>query len=126
MVWKDGKVLLHQRKSAHGEGEYSFPGGHLEMGESLEECAKREVREEAGIEIQNIRFFNVTNIPGLEKHYVTLGIEADWQSGEPSVMEPDKCVSWGWYDPKVLPEPLWKYTALMFDTLQNGTVFFDL
>ena len=57
MVLKDGKVLLGKRKGSHGEGEYAFPGGHLEYMESFEDCAKREVREECGVEIENLRSY---------------------------------------------------------------------
>ncbi|TSC60080.1 MAG: excinuclease ABC subunit A, partial [Parcubacteria group bacterium Gr01-1014_107] len=49
---KDGKVLLGKRKGSHGVGEYAFPGGKLEYLESFGECARREVREECGIEIK--------------------------------------------------------------------------
>lgn len=55
-VMRNGQVLIGKRKGAHGEGEYSFPGGHLEYMESFEGCARRETQEETGIEIQNIRF----------------------------------------------------------------------
>jgi len=54
IVIKDNKVLLGKRKNSHGEGSWCFPGGHLEFNESLENCAKREVLEETGIEIKNI------------------------------------------------------------------------
>jgi 8-oxo-dGTP diphosphatase len=56
MVLKNGKVLIGKRKGAHGAGEWAWPGGHLEYMESFEDCARREVMEETGIEIHNIRF----------------------------------------------------------------------
>ena len=51
IVVRDGKVLLGKRRGAHGEGSWSFPGGHLEFNELLEICAKREAKEETGLEI---------------------------------------------------------------------------
>ena len=54
MIFKDNKVLFGKRKGSHGEGEYAFPGGHLDYMETIEDCAKRETFEETGIEIENI------------------------------------------------------------------------
>lgn len=108
IVIKNDKVLLGKRKNAHGDGSWSFAGGHLEKNESLEECAKREVMEEAGITIKNIKPLTFTNdiFEKEEKHYITLFLTADYDAGEVRVMEPEKCDGWEWFDWNDLPQPL--------------------
>ena len=126
MVLKDGKVLLGKRKNAHGAGEYSFPGGHLEYKESFEDCARRETREEAGIEIENVRFLRLMNLKDYApKHYVDIGMVADWKSGEPRIMEPDKFEDWNWYDLDNLPSPLFATEPSYFEALKTGRNFWD-
>ena len=108
IVVKGDKVLLGKRKDAHGNGTWSFPGGHLEFGEELEDCATREVAEETGIEIKNIRFAAVTNdiFPEEGMHYITVYMLCDHKSKEPAVMEPNKCEAWEWFEWDALPSPL--------------------
>lgn len=126
MIWKDGKVLMGKRKATHGEGEYAWPGGHLEFNETFEECARRETLEEAGIEIKNVRFLRLVNLRDYGKHYVDIGIIADWKSGEPQVLEPEKCEGWDWYDPEDLPVPLFKAIPYYLEALRTGKNCFDL
>lgn len=106
IVIKEGKVLMGLRKGAHGEGTWSFPGGHLEFGETLKQCALREVGEEVGIEIANLRHGEYTNdvFEKEDKHYITLYIVADWIAGEPKVLEVDKCEKWAWFSWDDMPE----------------------
>lgn len=108
IVVKDGKILLGKRKNSHGDGAWSFPGGHLEFGESWEECAKRETTEETGINIKNIRFGTVTNdiFQTEEKHYITIFMLSDYDFGEVQIMEPEKCEKWDWFSWDQLPQPL--------------------
>lgn len=107
IVVRDGKVLLGKRKGAHDSGTYAFPGGHLEFGESWEACTRREVKEETGMDVINSKFEAVTNdiFEGQDKHYITIFMRAEC-SGEPRVMEPDKCEDWGWFSWDKLPRPV--------------------
>src|SRR5438046_2793979 len=113
LVFKNGKILLGKRKGGYSSGEYGGVGGHLEHLESFEECAKRETMEEAGIKIKNIKFSCLINLTAYApKHYVDIGLVADWESGEPQVLEPDKVEGWGWYDIDNLPQPIFAVEPL--------------
>ncbi len=108
IISRKGKILLGKRRNAHGEGTWCCPGGHLEYGESLEACARRETREETGLEIMNIRRGTFTNdlFKKEGKHYVTLFMLADCDQGAPEVYEPEKCERWAWFSREDLPRPL--------------------
>lgn len=126
MIFKNDKVLLGKRKGSHGSGEYSFPGGHLEYMEGFSECAKRETKEECGIEIDNIRFLYLHNLTEYApKHYVHIGLIADWKSGEPEVLEPNKCESWDWYELDNLPSPLFKTCPFSIESYQTKKQYWD-
>lgn len=107
-VIKGGKVLLGKRKNAHGEGTWSFPGGHLEYNESWENCAIRETFEETGLSIKNVRFGTVTNdlFHKEQKHYITIIMLSDYDRGDLCLMEPDKCEQWEWFTWDKLPSPI--------------------
>jgi len=108
LVWHDRKVLLGRRRGAHGAESWSFPGGHLEFGETWEACAVREVREETGLELAAISFAAVTNDVFSEegKHYITLFMQGHARSNAAVLREPDKCEGWAWFDWSALPSPL--------------------
>lgn len=126
MIFKDGKVLAGKRKGVLGGGEYAFTGGHLEYMESFEDCARRETLEEAGITIKNVRFLSLGNIKEFSpSHYVGIGIVADWESGEPQVLEPDKRENWDWCDLDSFPEPIFQPAKLMLDAYKEGRIYND-
>ncbi|OGG59720.1 hypothetical protein A2765_03985 [Candidatus Kaiserbacteria bacterium RIFCSPHIGHO2_01_FULL_56_24] len=126
LIFKDGKILIGKRKSELGNGEWAWPGGHLEHLESIVECAKREAREETGIEIDNVRFLRLVNMKQYApKHYIDIGLIADWKSGEPKIMEPDKVEVWEWRALDDLPEPLFAAEPYYLEALKTGQNFFD-
>ena len=55
-VIKDGNILLIDKKTGIGKGKINGPGGKLEDGESPEQCARREVREELGIHVYDLQY----------------------------------------------------------------------
>lgn len=98
IIRKEGKVLLGKRINAHHANVWAVPGGHLEFGETLAQCAQREVMEEVGIEIKNIKRGPYTEdvFKKEEKHYITIFMIADYKRGIVSLRESDKCEGWKW------------------------------
>jgi len=84
-------------------------------GESFEECAAREVKEETGMDIGKSEFLTVTNNVMLEQpkkcHYVTIfmrsvvGVDME-EEQVPQNLEPNKCDGWEWFEWDHLPHPL--------------------
>jgi len=107
-VLKDDKFLMQQRKGAHGAGTWSTPGGKLEFGESFEETAQRETKEETDLTITNIELAGVANnfFPKDTKHYVTIWMVSDYESGTARITEPEKCSAQAWHTFDDLPTPL--------------------
>src|SRR5688500_2770159 len=93
LIIKDNKILFGKRRSNlhHGDGYWGLVGGHLEFNETPEQCALREVAEEVGVSVKNIRLGPFTNdiFPQEGKHYVTLFVIAEYDSGEVELKEPD-------------------------------------
>jgi 8-oxo-dGTP diphosphatase len=107
-IIKDGKVLLGRRKGGIASGYWGPPGGKLEFGEELSECADRETLEEAGIKIKNLKFSAVVNDYSKKEkwHYTSVCYVADYASGVVTIMEPDLCSEWRWIDWNHMPKPL--------------------
>ena len=95
------RVFAGTRIGSHGAGTVALPGGHLEMYETWEGCARREVREETGLAVHNVRFGHVTNDPmeAEGRHYVTVFMTAECVDREaaPENCEPHKCEGWDSY-----------------------------
>jgi 8-oxo-dGTP diphosphatase len=97
-----GCVLISERLSSHGKGSYQLPGGHLEYGESFEECAKRELAEETNLDCSSFKLIHVTNTifseeEGGPKQYVTLFLKGIIDDDSTlKCLEPQKNSDWIW------------------------------
>lgn len=89
VVVRDGQVLMIKRGKAPRLGEWSIPGGTQELGETVRETAAREVLEETGVAIANLRLIDVVDAFGrhpdgrLRTQWTLVDFAADWVSGEP-------------------------------------------
>jgi len=88
VVFKEDKVLLVLRAKPPAENRWTIPGGSVELGETLQEAAEREILEETGLTIQAgkpVYTFDVIERDPKGKilfHYVIVDLAADYVSGE--------------------------------------------
>ncbi|MBP5859079.1 NUDIX hydrolase [Marivibrio halodurans] len=123
VVLKDGDagplVLLVKRAKPPRQGQWSLPGGRQELGETIRETARREVREETGVEIADLRLLDVidsiTPDPAAPAgppvfHYTLIDFSARWASGDPRAG--DDAAEAIWADTARLADyDLWDETA---------------
>ncbi|ANU24098.1 NUDIX hydrolase [Planococcus donghaensis] len=111
LVDPNGRLLLEERKFP--EGLWGLPGGLMELGESTEDTAKREVLEETGISVEELKLINVYSGPsqfvvaknGDEYYVVTTAYYSDMYSGELTV-DQEESISFKFFSPEELPDRL--------------------
>jgi len=131
MILKGNKVLLGKRHEdpekasslLKGEGTWTMPGGKLDFKETFEEGAKREVMEETGIELNDVKVICVNNDMVEDAHFVTIGLFSDDFKGEARIMEPDEITEWQWFDLDNLPEPLFFPSAEILENYKQNKFY---
>ncbi|MHC1743690.1 MAG: NAD(+) diphosphatase [Syntrophobacteraceae bacterium] len=96
-----GDELLLARAQRFPEGFYSVLAGFVEAGETLEECACREIREEVGVEVANIRYFGSQSWPF--PHSLMIGFTAEYAGGEIRP-DPSEIADARWFRSDRLPD----------------------
>jgi len=101
-------VLLTLRERAPEAGCWSIVGGKVDFLERLEQCAVREAREEAGVEVELVGLLCVTDhlLPGEEQHWVAPAYLGRIVSGDARNCEPDKTREVRWFELGSVPENL--------------------
>lgn len=100
VVTRGDKVLLVQRSKPPGIGKWGFPGGHLEMGETVGECAVRELREETGIDADTVRVLTAFDFIARDdggrpvRHYTLIAVLCDWRAGDGATLEDASALGW--------------------------------
>jgi len=99
-VLRDDKILLSHNASFIGN-LHSIIAGFVDPGETLEECVEREIMEEVGIQVNNIKYFG--SQPWPFPNSLMIGFTADYKSGEITI-DGKEISEAGWYDVNSLPE----------------------
>ena len=126
IVNAQGEILLGKRCGQHAPF-WSIPGGHLDEGETFEQCAQREIAEETGLMIAPPRFIGISN--NLQtwraegKHTVSVCLQTQHPGGTPERKEPDKCAEWRWCSPNALPEPHFEASRNAIDLWLNQNLY---
>ena len=95
VVFKSSRFLLVQRGREPGRGMYAFPGGRVEKGESLESAARRELREETGLDAGTLRPVRQVTIDGSQGRFLLHVFQADSVTGV--LAAGDDALMAGWY-----------------------------
>ena len=114
LVKKDGKFLL-VRQNQGNSNVYTCPAGFLEPGESIEDCAIREVKEVCGISITNIKYCSSQQWPYPDQ--LLIGVTADWAEGE-LVSQRNELDEAKWFLPDNLP-PVPKAGSMVYELIKN-------
>jgi mutator protein MutT len=88
IVFRDGAVLLVKRGAEPNAGRWSLPSGLLEIGETVEAAAVREIFEETRVRVRPIRVFDVSDFIRIEGrrvrwHYSLIDLLCEYVDGEP-------------------------------------------
>ena len=123
---RDGKICMLRRvNTGWMDGKYGFPAGHKETGESFLDCAIREVKEEAGVDVQkqDLEFVHMVHKYSNEDENrcraEVFFVCRNWE-GEPSINEPEKSDDLRWFSVGDLPDTVIPYLKTAVQNIQDG------
>lgn len=110
IVVRNGRVLLVRRGRPPNAGQWAIPGGKQRLGETLQQAAEREIREETGIVIRagepvyTFEHMERDANGAIRYHYVVVDLAADYVGGEPEAGDDAAAARWvAWEEMAALP-----------------------
>jgi ADP-ribose pyrophosphatase YjhB (NUDIX family) len=115
VVWRGDEVLLIKRGKPPRQDTWSLPGGRQELGETVAEAARREVREETGLEVvvhdvvAVVDSIHRDDEGRIQYHYTLIDVLAEWDAGEAVAADDATAVAWATLD-ELAQYELWSET----------------
>ncbi|TWD72507.1 ADP-ribose pyrophosphatase YjhB (NUDIX family) [Kribbella amoyensis] len=122
----DEVLMLLRANTGYMDGYWAVPAGHVERGESVLEAARREVREEVGVEIDPADLVPLTAMHRTGGTGLPIDERVDFffttsrWTGEPRIVEPDKAAGLDWYSLDKLPDPVVPHEARVLAGVRDG------
>ncbi len=125
---KDEKVLLSRRfQTGYMDGHYSLPAGHVDEGETVEDCLVREVEEEIGVRIKKK---DISLVHVVHRKEVDIRLDffytANGFLGKVRNAEPDKCDDLRWFKLDQLPDNILPYIKQAIEKSRQQTLYSDI
>ncbi|WGS52101.1 NUDIX domain-containing protein [Paraburkholderia sp. D15] len=119
-------LFLQRANTGFRDGQYALIAGHLEPGESIEACAIRESKEEAGVTIApGALEFKLVMRRDSDTNRISFFFSCREWEGVPTNMEPHKCSGFVWAKPENPPAPTVDYVADALVQIRNGVMLSD-
>lgn len=117
------EVLLQLRgETGYMNDHWAAAAGHVERGETAHDAARREVREEIGVEVGDLHLRTImqrtARAEAIDERIDFFFTTTDWR-GEPRVMEPRKCQRLGWFPLDALPERVVPHERWVLEHLEE-------
>lgn len=97
------QLLLGKRLNGYKDGYYGAPGGRVEVGEKIIDCARRELKEEIGVQATELRYLGFVKENQGAFDFIHFICTVNIGDQLPECTEPDKCEGWEWFDLDKLP-----------------------
>lgn len=123
---EEGKVLLLRRfNTGYQDGMYSLVAGHLEGGETAEQCIIREAKEEADINLlqEDLQVKHIMHRLAKDREYMDVYVAAGKWNGAIQNMEPHKCDDLSWFPLDSLPDNTLEEVAFALKNMEQGVFY---
>ncbi|MCJ7834004.1 NAD(+) diphosphatase [Cuneatibacter sp. NSJ-177] len=116
----DGDRLLMSRYAGRPHGNYALIAGFTEIGETVEDTVRREVMEEVGLKVKNLRYY--TSQPWSFSDSLLMGFYADLDGSPEITLDESELAEACWFSREKVPEPkgLFSLTGTMVDAFRKG------